>query len=357
MANRATVYDVAARAGVSIATVSFTFRQPERVRPATREAVLDAARALGYVPSGSARGLANGRSHALGLYAFDMFLPASLLSPTDDIDALIDQELAQNGDVRRFPLYVDEIQRGFEIEARRLGHTVVLGSGASHDSIGSMDVAGSVDGLAIFPGAAAPDLLDHVSRGVPVVVFSTPPGNDTLHHITVDNASAVGSLVEHLIAAHGCTTFAFLGELAAPDIEARFQGFQAALGSHGLPVPSEPFDTTVLTDDRLRMLRAAIASGTLPDALVCATDQLALTVLDLLAANGVNVPQDVAVTGFDGILAGRLSQPTLTTVRQPFVAMGRLAVRLLTNPAHGDTSRRSYELPTRLVVGTSCGCR
>ncbi|MEV4287153.1 LacI family DNA-binding transcriptional regulator [Nonomuraea bangladeshensis] len=356
VAQRTTVYDVAERAGVSIATVSYTFRQPDRVRPETRELVLRAARDLGYVPSGSARGLANGRSQALGLYAFDMFLPSDLSAPRRSLDELVQWELDGLGNVRRFPLYVDEIQRGFELEARRLGRSVMLGSGASRDSLDSIDLAGSVDGLAIFPGAAARDLLEHVGRGVPVVIFSSPPMNDALHHITVDNEGAVRDLVDHLVDRHGHRSVAFLGELAAPDIGARFAGFQAALAAHGLPVPEEPFDTTVLTEDSLRTLRDAITSGDLPDALVCATDQLALTVLDLLAQHGVRVPDDVAVTGFDGIIAGRLSDPTLTTVRQPFASMGRLAVRILTDTAAGLAHPKSYVLPTRVVIGGSCGC-
>lgn len=356
LAQRATVYDVAERAGVSIATVSYTFRQPDRVRPETRELVLQAARVLGYVPSGSARGLAKGRSQALGLYAFDMFLPSDLSAPAVDLDALVQRELDGLGDVRRFPLYVDEIQRGFELEARRLGRSVMLGSGASRDSLDSIDLAGSVDGLAIFPGGAERDLLEHVGRGVPVVIFSSPPKDDSLHHITVANEAAVQDLVDHLIGCHGHRSLAFLGELAAPDIAARFRGFQIALAAHGLPVPEEPFDTTVLTQDSLRSLRNAIASGDLPDALVCATDQLALTVLDLLARHGIRVPRDVAITGFDGIIAGRLANPALTTVRQPFVSMGRLAVRILTDTAVGLEHPKSYVLPTRTVIGGSCGC-
>ena len=69
-----TVYDVAERAGVSIATVSFAFRRPEKVKASTREMVLAVARELGYVPSASARGLAHGRTRALGLFAFEYLL-------------------------------------------------------------------------------------------------------------------------------------------------------------------------------------------------------------------------------------------------------------------------------------------
>lgn len=73
---RPTVYDVAARVGVSIATVSFAFTQPERVRKTTLDAVLAAANALGYVPSACARGLAKGRTGAIGLRSFDYMLDA-----------------------------------------------------------------------------------------------------------------------------------------------------------------------------------------------------------------------------------------------------------------------------------------
>ena len=95
MAKRPTVYDVAQAAGVSIATVSFAFRQPERVRAGTREAVLRAARELDYMPSASARGLARGRTGALGLFSYDLLLE----EPAD--------EPVGEEDFRTYPLYVD----------------------------------------------------------------------------------------------------------------------------------------------------------------------------------------------------------------------------------------------------------
>ena len=74
---RPTVYDVAERAGVSIATVSFAFRRPDKVRSETRDAVLQVARELGYVPSGSARNLARGRTGVLGLHLFDLLVESA----------------------------------------------------------------------------------------------------------------------------------------------------------------------------------------------------------------------------------------------------------------------------------------
>lgn len=355
MPRRPTVYDVAERAGVSIATVSFTFRQPERVRESTRSAVLVAARELGYVPSGSARGLANGRTGALGLYAFDLMLTspqggaATAPPPTWDEDP--------DSDPRAFPLYVDEVQRGFELECRQRGQALLLSSG-SGSRAAVTEIAGRVDGLAMFPGPTPVEALEHVARRIPVVAFSMPPVADGLHHVTVDNRAGVRDLVGHLVADHGLTDLAFVGRLTSPDYAERFAGFRDGLAAAGLPEPAEPLDPTDLAEPhRLEVVAALADADRLPRALVCASDQHALAVLDLLAARGVPVPERVVVTGFDGILAGRLTQPTLTTVRQPMAAMGRLAVQVLARHAGAPTGEpESHRLPVQVVRRGSCGC-
>ena len=111
------------------------------------------------------------------------------------------------------------------------------------------------------------------------------------------------------------------------------------------------------SDERLVRLCEAINMGKVPRALVCGTDQTAFEVLQLLEDAGLSVPDDVIVTGFDGILAGRLMKPSLTTVRQPMEAMGRVAARLLDdrNGKPWDESVAEV-LPVRLIPRESCGC-
>jgi DNA-binding LacI/PurR family transcriptional regulator len=362
---RPTVYDVAERAGVSIATVSFTFRQPERVREATRAAVLVAARELGYVPSASARGLAKGRTGALGLYSFDLMLagpqqgtdsPLESVS-RDAIGDLDDLQDDRDADPRAFPLYVDEVQRGFELECWQRSQALLLSSGTGSGA-SVTDVAGRVDGLAVFPGPTPVDTLEHVARRIPVVAFSMPPVADGLHHVTVDNRTGMRELVEHLVRDHGVRELGFVGRLTTPDYGERFAGFRDALEALGLPAPAEPTDPTDLAEPhRFEVVADLLGADRLPRALVCASDQLALAVLDLLAARGVPVPERVLVTGFDGILAGRLARPTLTTVRQPMAAMGRLAVQVLVRHAHSPAEQpESHRLPVRVVRRESCGC-
>lgn len=357
MSDRPTVYDVAARAGVSIATVSYAFRQPERVRASTRESILRAANEIGYVPSASARGLAHGRTGALGLYSFDLLIDAPQGSPA--ADAVDGSDEGAEADVRAYPLYVDEVQRGFELECWRQGQALLLSGGARLDTAGILDLAGRVDGLAVFPGAFSEDLLQLVVRRLPVVLMSRPVGTEGFCHVGADNAGGMEALTHHLVAEHGVRRVAFIGDLVGADYAERFAAMQSALVAEGLTAPREPLEAADLAyGGGFPALREAIAAGALPDALVCASDQLALSVLEVLSGAGVAVPDDVIVTGFDGILAGRLSSPSLTTVRQPMEAMGRFAARVLVE-AGGQRWRepRSRRFPVRVIPRASCGCR
>lgn len=355
MARRPTVYDVAERAGVSITTVSFAFRQPGRVRAATRQAVLDAARDLGYVPSASARGLAAGSTGAFGLYAFDLMLAGAdgvAAAAVPDTPAAVGE-----GDPRVFPLYVDEVERGFALECRETGRALLLASGAPSGTAVA-DIAGRVDGLAIFPGTHSLDAVHGIAQSIPLVAFNTPGTDASFSHVSVDNRAAVTGIVEHLVVAHGVTDLAFVGEGSMYDFAERLAGFRHAVttllpGRDAVRPEHEGLATTAWA----AALAELVAADRLPEALVCQSDQAALVVLDLLAAHGVDVPGRVRVTGFDGILAGRLSTPTLTTVRQPFEDMGRLAVRLLADRLADPGSAAVFRtLPTRLIPRGSCGC-
>ncbi|MCI2956708.1 LacI family transcriptional regulator [Agromyces atrinae] len=371
-ARRPTVYDVAERAKVSIATVSFAFTRPDQISATTRERVLGIAREIGYMPSASARGLARGKTGALGLHSFDLLIerpqtrepvdpvgeaggaapdPGASFVPWDDAG---DEFLA---DPRAFPLYVDEVQRGFELECRANGRPIMLSSG-SGTTTSVAESAGRVDGLAIFPGPSAATTLAQVSLKMPIVLFSTPPGEDGHHRVLADNAGGMRELVTHLVTDHGITSLGFVGALRVADYRERFEAFRETLTDLGVAAPDEPLDDSLLGEDLgYTAVIEALREGTLPRALVCASDQLALPLLDLFAAEGVRVPDDVVVTGFDGIFAGRLSTPSLTTVRQPMEAMGRTAARLLMDSSRSPSAEPVVvRLGTKLVVRASCGC-
>lgn len=348
--SRPTVYDVAERAGVSIATVSFTFRQPSRVKESTREAVEAAARELGYIPSASARGLAGGRTGALGLLT-RAFRPAG--SDPDNVDRSVLAD--QDADCRLFPLYFDEVERGVAEECWRRGYAVmVAGANGGNSEAVLTDIAGRVDGLAVLSDSVSDDQIERIAERLPVVMLSESRPGAGIPQVNADNAGGVRALVEHLVGEHGFRELAFVGALLDADRRERFETFRVMLRELRLTAPEEPIAGT---DDHQVMIRDLMTVEGLPDAFVCETDEVALALMDTLREMGIDVPGQVAVTGFDGIVAGRLSSPQLTTVRQPMQAMGAEAVRILIDHIErSDQPARSRRFPVQLLVRRSCGC-
>ncbi|MER5616229.1 MULTISPECIES: LacI family DNA-binding transcriptional regulator [unclassified Streptomyces] len=346
-----TVYDVAERSGVSIATVSRVYRTPDSVRAQTRERVLEAARQLGYVPSGNARGLASRTTGVLGLCFPDYADP----------DAEADAEADSDAD-DAVMLYSDQIIRGMERAARRHGYALLIAAsleGGPESLVAK--VAGRVDGFAVLAQTVPTEDLEVISRRLPVVMIAGPREIDHLDHIVVANADGERELARHLIEDHGLRRLAFVGgEVESPDAEARFLGFQQACRDAGLPVPDAP-DLRAEMMTQAEGARAAEAlldrDGERPQGVLFANDQMAVGALRALERRGVRVPEDIAVTGFDGIPLSRIVRPSLTTVRQPIRQLGEQAVELLVQRL-GDSGSEpvSLMLPVSLIRRASCGC-
>ncbi|MEU0630028.1 LacI family DNA-binding transcriptional regulator [Streptomyces sp. NPDC005989] len=346
-----TVYDVAERSGVSIATVSRVYRTPDSVRAQTRERVLEAARQLGYVPSGNARGLASRTTGVLGLCFPDY------ADPDAEADAAADSDADD-----AVMLYSDQIIRGMERAARRHGYALLIAAsleGGPESLVAK--VAGRVDGFAVLAQTVPTEDLEVISRRLPVVMIAGPREIDHLDHIVVANADGERELARHLIEDHGLRRLAFVGgEVESPDAEARFLGFRQACRDAGLPVPDAP-DLRAEMMTQAEGARATEAlldrGGERPQGVLFANDQMAVGALRALERRGVRVPEDIAVTGFDGIPLSRIVRPPLTTVRQPIRQLGEQAVELLVQRLGNSGSEPvSLMLPVSLIRRASCGC-
>lgn len=226
------MYDVAERSGVSIATVSRVYRTPDSVRPQTRERVLAAARELGYVPSGNARGLASRTTGVLGLCFPDYADPdaetAAALSDGDDDNAVM--------------LYSDQIIRGMERAARRHGYALLIAAsldGGPESLVAK--VAGRVDGFAVLARTVPTEDLDVISRRLPVVMLAGPREIDHLDHVEVANRDGERELARHLIDDHGLRRLVFVGGEA--DSPTRRPGSTASgrrAGRPGCPYRTSP---------------------------------------------------------------------------------------------------------------------
>jgi LacI family transcriptional regulator len=344
-----TVYDVAERAQVSIATVSRVYRNPDTVRAQTRERVLAVARELGYVPSGNARGLASRMTGVLGLCF------------PDYSDPEVDNPVGESDDPEHM-LYADEITRGMERAARRHGYALLIAAslaGGPESLVAK--VAGRVDGFAVLSRTVPTEDLEIISRRLPIVMIAGPREIDHLDHLQVANDKGEYELTRHLIADHGLTRLAFIGGgVDSPDATARFRGFRRALREARLSVPDEPATRGNLTqaDGRAAAERLLDGGGPAPQALVCANDQMAIGTMQTLERRGIRVPQDMAVVGFDGIPLGRVVRPSLTTVSQPMRRLGETAVDLLVERLRDpEREPRSVVLPVTQTIRASCGCR
>jgi LacI family transcriptional regulator len=341
-----TVYEVAARAGVSIASVSRVLAGNDRVRPATRDRVLAAVAELGYVPSGAAQDLAGRRTSVLGLCFPDLIGDPDLV----DNDATY---------------WYDEVIRGMERAARRSGYALLIA--ASHESDNAnlvLTVAGRCDGLVVLAQTAPLETLEHIAARVPVVLLAAPhapretPG--LLDHLEVANETGMYDVTAHLLDVHGYDDVAFVaGPDGSPDSQRRFSGFRAALIERGLPVADEPeLRGDFTTAGGEQVVAHLLEQGRMPRALLCANDQTAIGAMSALRRAGVRIPADVAVTGFDGVDVGRHVHPGLTTVAQPMRELGETAVRMLQRRMTDPTlPGEDFELPVRVELRGSCGCR
>lgn len=329
---RATVRDIARHAGVSVATVSRVTRNDHRVTDETRARVMASIAALDYRPSPLGQSLAYGRYGILGVMLPGLGGPyfAELIQGIDEICA--EQGVAIN--LLATHLRADVAAAAWEL-AERTDGMIVVWNGIDSRELAAMAQRHPIVGIA---------------GGIP-----------GLPHVHVDCRAASYALTEHLVVDHGYTSLRFLGvAVGSAEVAERHQGFAEALAAHGLREAGDVLQYGLELRYGALAARELVATGELPQALVCANDELAMGVLATLPGLGYRIPDDVAIVGFDDIPIAALASPTLTTVHQPIRQLGTEATRLvLAAIEDGVTSLadRSLLLPTQLMIRQSCGCR
>lgn len=301
-ARPARIHDVAAAAGVSVATVSNVLNRPERVRPETAARVRAAVHELDYVANPAAAGLRNGRASSIGLV-----LP----------------DVANS--------FYARIARGAADAAYAHGFSVVLcHSGddpdreeASFALLADQRAAGAV----VVPREAGPPRLARLRRrGIPLVLTdrSVPVAEGC--SVAVDDVAGGRVAVDHLLDRGARDVLVVNGGRSIRQCLDRHQGARQAVRGRR-EVTLREIAVAEMTVDA----GSAVARGlaTLPDAVFCTNDFLAAGLVRGLAARGVRVPGDVAVVGYGDLDVARLAAVALTTVRQPVEELGRAAVELL----------------------------
>src|SRR4030065_914247 len=322
-----TIKDIAKKAGVSIATVSFVINKTKPISKETKNRVERTIKSLNYYPSKSARSLVTGNTGNIGfILTDDHFL-------------------------RTEPFYT-RIFLGTEFEARSEGYYILLTSIRSdfnkEDILPRFILNKSVDGI-IIAGKIPHNLLERLSSyKLPTVFVDYIPPTNSYPLVLIDNIQGGLLATNHLINL-GHKNIAFISsDISHPSFSDRLNGYRQALESAKIPIKNNLIITNSNYQGRQAgfILANKIFTGNKEvTAVFAGNDAMAIGVMHYLNKKGYKVPEDVSVIGFDDIEADLLLDPSLSTIRVPKIELGVEALKLLVN-----TLKNKKSLPKKILV-------
>ncbi len=319
------IKDVAARAGVSIATVSHVLNGTRGTRPETRERVLAAIEELGYSQNQAARNLARGRSSLLGLIISDI----------------------------RNPFFPD-ITSGFQEQA--LAHSMdALVLNTNYDAQRTLNavrrlVGLQVAGVAVLTSQVDPAVAELLPQaGIAAVYLDLGRVGRNISNVVVDYEHGISEALGHL-AELGHRNIGYIGgPLQLPSAQLRRRAFMESAVSKGI-APARVIDSDFTVRGGYQACAEMLGQGR-PTAIMAGNDLSAIGVLHCAYDAGLRVPEELSVVGFDDIVFAEYTQPALTTVAVPRIEIGQAAFRALWQMTNDpDQAGRESRVGTKLVV-------
>ena len=310
----ATIYEVSELAGVSLATVSRVINKSDKVRAQTRQKVEAAMKELGFRPNSFAQSLASNRSNSVGILVPELHGP-----------------------------FFGAMLASIELELRNQGKHVIITAGhsdAEREKEGIEFLASRrCDALILFVFAIPNEhIMILRESSIPVVVIGRLiPGMED-DCVSLDNEIggyiATKSLIESGHRQLACIT----GPLWKNDGQQRLAGFKRALAEFGLT-----FDPRLMAEGDYeessgrKGMQQLLQSGTDFTGLVCANDVMAAGAIEVARGNGMKIPDDLSVVGFDNVFFTRYMHPQLSTIDYPVDTMGQMAARCVLRDVYGET--------------------
>jgi len=339
MRSKATSFDIAYQAGVSQSTVSRALSGSPLVSEQTRQKIQAIAKELNYKVDKNASNLRTQSSHTIALLLFE--------DPSSDDSNINPFFLSMLGSITRacatanydllvsFQQMSDDWHADFE-DCHKADGIILLGYG---------DYC-----------AYEEKLIKLIEQQTNFVLWGAPVNDLDAISISCDNQQGCFDITEHLLSL-GHKKFAFIGRASAdsPEFLQRFQGHRDALKQAGIePKNSHQLDADFTEDSGYKAALALLEQGLDVDAIVTASDLIAIGVIKALKEQGVNVPHDISVVGFDDISIAQFTYPPLTTIRQDTNLAGKLLVNNLVSLINGHEVKSSV-MPAQIIVRKSCG--
>jgi len=338
--DKATSFDIAYQAGVSQSTVSRALRNSPLVNEETRLKIQEIAKTLNYKVDKNASNLRSQQSDTIALLLFE--------DPTADDSAINPFFLSMIGSITRACS-----KKGYDL--------LVSFQQASNNWHADFEDSNKADGLILLGYGDFVDfeekLVQLIEQGTHFVHWGAGIENIPFTSIGCDNFQGGKEITEHVIE-HGYEHLAFLGTASthAPEFFDRYKGHCRALKENNLPINDKiQFNALYTEEAGYHAACKLIASGEQFDAICAASDLIAIGAIRALQEQGIKIPEEVAVVGFDDIAIANLTFPPLTTVKQDTQLAGELLVDSLLELIAGNQVTTSL-IKAELVKRKSCGC-
>ncbi len=330
MVRQPTMDDVAAEAGVSRSLVSLVMRNAPNVSEARRVAVLAAADQLGYRPNVLARNLASRRTFTIGVLINDMH-----------------------------NAYHVEVLDGMEPLATANGYRVLIAPGwhspASERRAVESILEYRVDGLILAGPQLESKEIVQAAENTPVVIVGRSIRSTQVDSVNNDEAVGTRLVVDHLVGLGHSRITHFDGGTGA-GAGARRAGYEAAMRHHGLDSEIDVVRGDFTESSGATAAATILGRPCIPTAIFAANDLMAAGALDTLEEAGLHVPEDISLVGYDNTALAAMPQLSLSTVHQPRIEMGRLAMESLLERIDGRRTKcRREVIAPQLMARTTSG--
>jgi LacI family transcriptional regulator len=333
---RLTLEDVARLSEVSRSTVSRVINNHPNVSQEVRQRVLKVIQETGYLPHLAARSLASQRSRILGL-VFPRSVAAFFADPY-------------------FPRFTQGVAQACNQNDYTLSLFIFYSPEDERKLFPRISHRGHLDGVIVQATTANDPIFSTIRNGsIPCVFAGRAPNSKGFSFVDVDNETGAYTAVSHLLQLGRKRIATITGPLDQTAGMDRKQGYIKALQDRGRIVENE----LIASGDFSRISGYNAARALLPqspDAIFVASDVMALGALQAIQEEGLKVPDDIAIVGFDDLPPARSSSPPLSTIRQPIMRLGVKAVEMLLDIIEsGNQSPQRMIFDTELVIRESCG--